>query len=104
MAIENIPAGRPPIDDPEIVQAMAAWEGLTDLEKANVFQTVYRAVTAFGRTKDVDHLIRLSESVIGFVLLEQQPGFTEARRAPSRGPGKPDEGVGIAEVIRRLRE
>lgn len=104
MAVEYTPSGVPARDDPEIVQVMAVWDQLTAAEQRNVFEAVARAVSAFGRTKEIDHLVRLSESVDEMVLLERQPGFTEARRAPVERAGKPDEGVGIAEVVRRLRE
>jgi hypothetical protein len=104
VAVEFTRSGLPGRDDPAIVQAMEVWEKLTADEQRNVFEGVARAVTAFGRTKEIDHLVRLSESVDEMVLLERQPGFTEARRAPAEDDGEPGVGVGIAEVVRRLRE
>lgn len=91
-------------DDPAIVQAMTVWKQLTPAEQANVFGAVMRAVTAFGRTKNVDHLVRLAESIDGMVLIEQQPGFVQARRAPVTPPARQGEALGIAEVIRQLQE
>lgn len=104
VAVEFTRPGVPGRDDPAIVQAMQVWDALTPGEQRSVFEGVARAVSAFGRTKEIDHLVRLSESVDEMVLLEQQPGFTEARRAPAADVGERGEGVGIAEVIRRLRE
>lgn len=102
--VEVTRPGVPAKDDPQVKTAMAVWDELTGEEQRNVFEGVARAVTAFGRTKEIDHLVRLSQSVDEMVLLEQQPGFTEARRAPAADDSEPGEGVGIAEVIRRLRE
>lgn len=104
MAVEYTSAGVPARDDPELVQVMAVWDRLTVAEQRNVFEGLARAVTAFGRTKDIDHLVKLSESVDEMVRLEQQPGFTESRRTPTKRSPDPGEGIGIAEVVRRLRE
>lgn len=104
MAMQYRRPGVPPADDPTILQAMTVWDNLTPQEQRNVFQGIVQAVTGFSRTKDIDHLVNLSQSVNEMVLLERQPGFTEARRNPPKEPEEPSESVGISEVIRRLRE
>lgn len=103
--VEYLNPGTPPVDDPQVAEAMRVYDGiLNDTERREVFRSMYRAVLAYDRTQDVDHLARLSLSVKDMVLLEQQPGFTEARRAPRKPPTDPCAGAGIAEVVRRLRE
>jgi hypothetical protein len=61
-------------------------------------------VAVYGRTKNVDHLAKLAESVNEMVVLESQPGFTLSRRTPTKRDADQGEGMGIAEVVRRLRE
>lgn len=104
MTVPRIPSAPVSRDDPQVKQAMAVWDGLSLEEQRNVFQGMAQAVTAFGRTKNVDHLVRLSQSINEMVLLEQQPGFTESRRTPTERSQDPGEGMGITEVVRRLRE
>lgn len=93
-----------PARDEMVDQAMAVWDGLTDGERREVFRKVARAVSAFGLTKNIDHLVKLAEGVDGMVTIEKVPGFSEARRRPPRPLAEQGEGVGMAEVVRRLRE
>lgn len=80
------------------------WDDLTAAEQREVFRKVARAVSDFGLTKDIDRLVRFAESIDGMVTLEQLPGYSEARRRTPVPPSEQGEGVGMAEVVRRLRE
>ncbi|WP_329518631.1 hypothetical protein [Spirillospora sp. NBC_01491] len=93
---------RPPADDPAIEQAMNVWRSLTPTEQANAFNTIYRHLVAQRRTGDAGHLERLAESLTTMVRMEQQPGFTEKRRAPIERP-EPGEGIGFEELARMLQ-
>ncbi|GAA0965161.1 hypothetical protein [Actinocorallia libanotica] len=104
MSFEYVRPRTSPADEDVVEQAMAVWDRLTPSEQREVFVTVMQAVAAYGRTKDIDRLVKLTESIDGMVHLERQPGFTEARRAPTRGLGRPGDGVYVDELIRRLRE
>lgn len=96
---EQLPAD----DDPTMQVAMRVWGNLTEDEQANVFRGLFKRVVAFERHgRDVGHLEMMEDDLHVMVLLESQPGFTEERRRPFVPP-KPGEGIGIEEVIRRLR-
>jgi hypothetical protein len=104
--VEFFKPGTPTRDDPAVVEAMHVYDDiLNDTERREVFQSIYRAVLAWKRTGRIDHLTgTVAEGLADMVLLEQQPGFTEARRTPTPDSLEPTEGIGIAEVIRPLRE
>lgn len=107
MADEYTHPGIPAIDDPQIMQAMAVYDTFTAEERREVFRTMVRAVTAFGRTGDIDHLTGFADSVNGMVRLEtRDPGLREEIRSR---PGKPlpadaHAGIGLAEAVKQLRE
>ena len=87
-------------------QAMRVYdEALTDAERREVFRSIYRAVTAYRQSSDVDHLVRVAESIEGMVVHEtNRPGLHERMR---NAPKTAQEAGGIAdtaEVLRLLRE
>jgi hypothetical protein len=99
--------GAAPGEDPQVDQAMAVYDNLNATEQREVFRTVYRAVAEYGRTRHVDHLIRLAESVEGMVRIESHdPGAREAirRSAGSPLPSSAAEGVDLDDVVKELRE
>lgn len=92
-------------DDP-VDQAMSVYDNLNPPERREVYRSMIRAMTAFGRTGDAAHLVRFTESMEGMVRLEtQHPGARAAIRAASgrRLPSGPGEGVPLDEVVAELR-
>jgi len=107
VADEHDHPGTPAIDDPQITQAMAVYDTFNAEEQREVFQAMMRAVTAFGRTGDIDHLTRFAESVNGMVRLESlDPGLREEIRSRSGKPLPADAhaGIPLAEAVKLLRE
>jgi len=100
-------SGAAPAENPQVDRAMAVYDNLNAAEQREVFRTVYRAVAEYGRTRHVDHLIRLAESVEGMVRIESHdPGAREAiRDSASRPlPHSAAEGTDLDDVIKELRE
>lgn len=107
MADEHTHTGTPAIDDPQITQAMAVYDTFNAEERREVFRAMFRAVTAFGRTGDIDHLTGFAESVSGMVRLESQdPGLREEirRRSGKPLPADAHAGIPVAEAVKLLRE
>lgn len=96
----------PPVDDPQVKQAMHVYDSaLNDDERREVFRSVYRAVTAWRQTSDVDHLTALAESVDGLVIHEtNQPGTREKIRNRPRTIAEAGGLVETEEVVRLLQE
>lgn len=103
MADENAHAGTPAVDDPQIVQAVNVDDSFTVQEQREIFRTMFRAVTAFGRTGNVDHLTQFAENVSGMVHLESQAGFRQTLRDEPVAPPRPEETVGLEEALKLLR-
>lgn len=107
MADERAPTGTPAIDVPQIMQAMVVYDTFNAEERRQLFQTMMRAVTAFGRTGDIDHLTGFAESVNGMVRLESlDPGLRGEIRDRSGEPLPADAhaGIPLAEAVKLLRE
>lgn len=104
MAVEHAHPGTPPIDDPQVEQAMRVYDTLTGDEQREVFRTLYRTVAAWKATSDIDHLVRFAESVDGMVEVEAQPGFQQARRERAQRGLASGGGVDVGKLIGRLRE
>lgn len=99
-----MPAGTPTSDDPEIVQAMTVYDNLPVDEQREIFRTLYRAVAAFGRTENIDHLVRFAKSVEGMVLTEtKQPGTLQAIRNAPKTVSEAGGSVDAGEVLKQLR-
>ncbi|WP_433461968.1 hypothetical protein [Spirillospora sp. CA-128828] len=103
VAVEYSRPEVPSADEPMIAQAMGVWDDLTAEEQRGVFRSLMVAVSAYGRTKDVDGLVRLAESVDGMVRLESTTGLRAAIRETRGAPSKP-AGVSFADMARRLKE
>jgi hypothetical protein len=92
------------VDDRDVAQAMAVYDVLNTDEQREVFRTVYRAVAAYRHTGDIDHLIKLADSVEGMVVHEtNQPGVREKIRNAPKTARAAGGVVDTAEVIRQLR-
>jgi hypothetical protein len=104
VAAEQLHADTPPVDNPEVAQAMAVYDDLNADEQREVFRTVYRAVAAYRHSGNVDPLVRLAESVDGMVVHEtNQPGVREKIRNAPKTAREAGGVVDTAEVIRQLR-
>jgi hypothetical protein len=100
----NTHAGNPALDDPAVTDALAIYDQLTPGERREVFRTLYRAVTAFNRTGDIDRLVRYADSVKQMVALYANPEVRSAvRDAPHtlHDAGGPAD---LGEVLALLQE
>lgn len=87
-----------------VEQALAVYDVLNASEQREVFASVYRAVAAYRHTGDVDHLVRLAESVDGMVIHEtNQPGVRAKIRNAAKTAREAGGVVETAEVVRQLR-
>jgi hypothetical protein len=91
-------------DDAEVRRALEVWGNSTPAEQRELVTGLFEAVTAYERTKDVDHLVSFADSVGVTVRLRQVPEYVDAARAVS--PSKPEETVDVREMLREfgLRE
>ena len=103
MAVEYSRPEVPSADEAMIAQAMDVWDALTAEEQREVFRSLAAVVSAYGRTKDVDALVRFAESVDGMVRLESTTGLRQAIRDTRDAPGAPAQ-VSFADMARRLKE
>lgn len=104
MPVEQPPSHRPAIDDPEIVAAMAVYDNLNDDERREIFRGLYRSVTAFSRSSDIDYLLRFAKSIQGMVILENKhPEVRDRIRNAPRSAREAGGTVDIAEVRKLLR-
>lgn len=90
-------------DKAMIAQAMGVWDALTAAEQREMFRSLAVVVAAYGRTKNVDDLVKLAESVDGMVRLESGTGLRQAIRETCGAPSKP-AGVTFADMAERLKE
>lgn len=96
-------AGSVPHDDPALVRAMATIDELRPDEQRELIRSTLRAVLAYERTKDVDHLVNLAKNFLGTVRLRGIPAYVEAvRNAPKDRHGRRPQK--ISEVLNRLME
>lgn len=104
MKEEFFTAGSVPHDDPAVVRAMATIDELRPAEQRELLRSTLRAVLAYERTEDVDHLVNFAKNFLGTVRLHGVPAYVEAvRNAPKerRGSQGPQN---ISEVLNRLME
>lgn len=107
MAVEYTHPGTPPVNDPQVEDAMKVYDRLNDGERRELFRTLYRSVTAYGRSQDIDHLVRFAQSVDRMVRLEAT--HPEARQALREAAGRqtpidPRAGISLEEAVKQLRE
>jgi|tagenome__1003787_1003787.scaffolds.fasta_scaffold20833658_2 hypothetical protein len=90
-------------DDAEVRRALEVWDNSTTAERREVASGLFEAVTAYARTKDVDHLVAFADSVGVTVRLRQVPEYVDAARAV---PSRPAETVDVHDMLREfgLRE
>ncbi|MDL4776980.1 hypothetical protein [Actinomadura xylanilytica] len=101
MAVEFTRPGAPSAEDPVMVQAMAVWDAFTPGERRDLFRSLAQVVAVYGRTENVDHLVRFAESVDGMVRLESTTDLRQTIRETRDVPGEPAE-VSFADMARRL--
>lgn len=103
MKDEFFPADSVSHDDPAVERAMETIDGLKSSEQRELLRSSYRAVLAFERTKDVDHLTDFAKNLLATVRLRGIPAYAEALRK-ARGPRKSGEALNVEEVLNRLME
>lgn len=107
MTAEYAHPGTPPVNDPQVEEAMKVYDRLNDGERRELFRTFYRSVAAYGRSQDIDHLVRFAESIDRMVRLEvKHPEARQALRdaADRQPPADPRAGISLEEAVKQLRE
>lgn len=99
-----MPLDGPTASDPQVDAAVNVYDSLNDEERRTVFETMVRAIAAYRRTSNIDHMAALAESIEGLIRLSAQPGYWQAMRDLPDTPPAADEGIELEEAIKRLRE
>lgn len=76
-------AGAVTADDAEVRAALEVWDNSTAAEQRELVSGLLEAVTAYERTKDVDHLTAFADSVGVTFRLRQVPEYVDAVRSAS---------------------
>lgn len=85
-------------DDTEVRRALEVWDHSTHTEQRELVSGILEAVTAYERTKDVDHLTAFADSVGVTFRLRQVPEYVKAVRSAPSGP------AGTVDVHDMLKE
>ncbi|WP_436763461.1 hypothetical protein [Streptosporangium sp. V21-05] len=103
MKDEFFPPGSVSHDDPAVERAMETIDGLRPSEQRELLRSSYRAVLAYERTEDVDHLVDFAKNLLATVHLRGIPAYAEALEN-ARGPRGSGEALDVEEVLKRLME
>lgn len=87
--------------DEQVERAMDVYRGLTDAEREQVFRNTIRTVAVFGRTRDVDPLVRLADDVAMTVRLRLVPGYQDAVHEAQTRLWDPAEAMDVDEVLKQ---
>lgn len=90
-------------DDAEVRRALEVWDNSTVTEQRELASGLFEAVTAYARSKDVDHLVAFADSVGVTLRIRQVPEYVNAARSAS---SRPAETVDVHEMLQEfgLRE
>ena len=101
---EFLPAGSVSHDDPAVERAMATIDGLEPAEQRELLRSTCRAMLAFQRTKDVDHLAHFANNLLATIRLRGIPDYVEAVRSAPKDRVASGGSLDIDEVLNRLME
>ncbi|MDH2424323.1 hypothetical protein [Sphaerisporangium sp. TRM90804] len=101
---EFFPPGSVSHDDPAVVRAMETIDGLRPSEQRELIRSSYRAVLAYDRTGEIDHLVDFAKNLLSTVHLRSIPAYAEALKNAPRGPRGPEGTLNVEEVLNRLTE
>ncbi|MEV7013167.1 hypothetical protein [Streptosporangium sp. NPDC051022] len=104
MKDEFFPPGFVSHDDPAVERAMETIDGLRPSEQRELLRSSYRAVLAFERTKNIDHLTDFAKNLLATVHLRGIPAYAEALKNAPEGPRGSGEALDVEEVLNRLME
>lgn len=104
MSARYTPLDGPAVDDPQVGELMRVYDSLLPDEQRQVFLTLCRAIAAYRRSSDIDHLVAFAESIEGMVRLDAQPGYRQAVRDMPESLPEGGEGISLEEAVKRLRE
>jgi hypothetical protein len=102
--VEVTHQGTPDRNDPQVEAAMGVWDALEPDEQGEVFRSLYRAVAAYGQTKDIDHLTRFAESIARMVRLESTTDLRQRIRDQRKAEPEPADPADVEDLLRRLEE
>ncbi|GIH22512.1 hypothetical protein Aph01nite_08220 [Acrocarpospora phusangensis] len=96
--------GEVALDDNHVIRAMVVYDVLKTPEQREIFRSTYRAVTAFKRTGDIDHLVRFANSIETMILLDGDPATRQAILDAPDLPVPDADLHDVQELIKELQE